>query len=167
MQTLLAQLFSRYHREVYLYLYSLSHDADLSEELAAETFLEVVKSLHRFRGDSDVKTWLFTIARRQWLGWLRKKGRHPETVLLDELLESGEPTPEGRLCTRSASERVRQLLSREPERTQRIFQLRLEGYSFREIADAVGVSENSARVIDFRVRSKLRETMKKEGFCDE
>lgn len=167
MQKLLEQLFAEYHQDIYFYLYGLSRDADLAEELTAETFLEVVKSLHRFRAESDVKTWLFSIARHQWLGWLRKKGRRPEVVLLDELLESQEPPPEHTLYTRSAAQRIQELLSAEPERTRRIVQLRLSGYSFHEIAAEIGVSESSARVIDFRARTKIRETMKKEGFCEE
>ncbi len=167
MQKLLEQLFAEYHQDIYRYLYGLARDGDLAEELTAETFLEVVKSLHHFRGEADVKTWLFSIARHQWLGWLRRKGRHPETVLLDELLESQEPPPEHSLCAKSAAERIQELLLAEPERTQRIVQLRLSGYSFHEIAAAVGVSESSARVIDFRARAKIRETMEKEGYCEE
>ena len=42
--------------------------------------------------------------------------------------------------------------------------MRLDGWSFREIGDAVGISENSARVIDHRVRMFLREALRKEGY---
>lgn len=61
-------------------------------------------------------------------------------------------------------ERIYSLLDKEPERTQRIVLMRLEGYSFYEIGTAVGISENSARVIDFRAKTKIRQILKKEGF---
>lgn len=73
MKELLKKLFIDYYKEIYTYLYSLSHDASLSEELASEVFLEVVKSVADFRGESDIKTWLFSIARHKWYAYLRQK----------------------------------------------------------------------------------------------
>ena len=73
MRRLLEELFRTYHNDVYRYLYSLSHDASLSEDLASEVFLKVVKSIGTFRGESDIKTWLFSIARHEWYDYLRKK----------------------------------------------------------------------------------------------
>ncbi len=69
MKKLLAELFETYHKDIFTYLYSLSRDASLSEDLTSEVFLEVVKSIATFRGESDVKTWLFTIARRRWFAY--------------------------------------------------------------------------------------------------
>lgn len=166
MDDLMHQIFDRYHRDVYLYLYSLSRDASLSEDLTSEVFLEVIKSFHRFRGESDVKTWLFSIARHLWFGYLRKKKRQPQLELLDEILESRSPTPEARLCDAAAADRVWALIRQEPERTQRILLLRLEGLSFHEIAQSCGISDSAARVIDFRAKAKIRETLKKEGYVD-
>jgi RNA polymerase sigma-70 factor (ECF subfamily) len=40
----------------------------------------------------------------------------------------------------------------------------MEGFSFREIGQRVGVSENSARVMEFRLRNKLRKILEEEGF---
>lgn len=53
MRRLLEELFSKYYKDVYTYLYSLSRDPSLSEDLAQEVFLEVVKSIAAFRGESD------------------------------------------------------------------------------------------------------------------
>ncbi len=160
MEKLLNELFSRYQREVFAYLFSLCHDADLSEELTADTFFEAVKSLHRFRGDADEKTWLFSVACHRWYHYLQKH-RQPAVPLDEELLPAG-PSPEEVVCCRETARRVQELLAREPERTRTIVQLRLLGLSFREIGQKVGVTENSARVIDFRARTRLRETLKKE-----
>ena len=73
MKQLLAELFEKYYIDVYTYLYSLCHDASLSEDLASDVFLEVVKSISTFRGQSDIKTWLFSIARHRWFAYLKKK----------------------------------------------------------------------------------------------
>ena len=58
MEELLREVFTAHYRDVYGYLYSLSRDAALSEDLASEVFLEAVRSISGFRGESDVKTWL-------------------------------------------------------------------------------------------------------------
>lgn len=100
MRELMQALFERYQRDVYLCLFSLCHDAALAEELTADTFLAVVQSLHRFRGDSDEKTWLFSVARHRWYHYLRKKKQEPTDVLAAEYgtlhltVESEETTAE-------------------------------------------------------------------------
>ena len=161
------ELFERYYQDVYRYLYSLCRDASLSEDLASETFLEVVRSIGSFRGASDVKTWLFSIARHRWFRYLRRQKREPLTEILTEFLENpGKPT-EQVILDRAMAQRIWEILDGEPERTRRIVSLRLEGMSFYEIGQAVGISENSARVIDFRAKARIRTKLQKEGFLDD
>ena len=167
MRRLLEELFSTYYKDVYHYLYSLSRDASLSEDLAQEVFTDVITSVTSFRGDSEVKTWLFSIARNKWYSWLRRKNRQPETEILTEFLESSAQTPEDHYQMKELAERIDQLLEKEPERTQKIVLLRLKGLSFFEIGNETGVSENSARVIDFRTKTKIRQILKKEGYTYE
>lgn len=167
MQELLQQLFAAGYKDVYLYLYSLCRDAALAEELAAETFLEAVRSIGGFRGEADPKTWLFSIARHRWQHWCRTQSRRPQTEELSELLTSAENSPEMRAADRELAGRIRELVNNEPPRTQGILKMRLEGYSFHEIGKQYGISENSARVIEFRTKNKIREILKKEGYADE
>ena len=163
MRKLLESLFHTYYNDIYRYLFSLTRDAALSEDLTSETFLEVLTSLAGFRGRSDIRTWLFTIARRRWIAHLRRKKRTPETETLSLLLESPLPGPEEQALSREWTDRLARLIAREPPRTQSILRQRLEGRSFYEIAQTHDISENSARVIFFRARQRLKETLEKEG----
>ncbi len=167
MHGLLEKLFAVHYKDVYNYLYSLSRDASLSEDLAQEVFLEVVKSVATFRGEASMKTWLFSIARNRWYTYLRKKHRQPETEALTEFLPASGHTPEEQYQNQEMAERIYALLGGEPERTQRIVLMRLEGRSFFEIGQAVGISESSARVIDFRAKTRIRNILTKEGFTCE
>lgn len=167
MRRLLEELFRTYHNDVYRYLYSLSHDASLSEDLASEVFLKVVRSIGTFRGEADIKTWLFSIARHEWYDYLRKKNRQIRTEAMTELFESMDLGPEARYHTQEIIRRIYRLLEQEPERNRNIVLMRLDGYSFYEISQKYGISESSARVIDFRTKDKLRKILKKEGFTDE
>ena len=167
MREILEELFRYSYQDVWRYLFSLCRDPALAEELAAETFLEAVTSIGSFRKDSDIKTWLFSIARHRWFAYLRKKGRTPPVEeLTDRILAPGK-TPEEAWLRKELEDRVEALLSKEPERTAAVLKLRAEGCSFREIADKFGITENSARIIDFRARTKLRRILTEEGYCYE
>lgn len=167
MRKLMEQLFSLYYRDVWQYLYSLSRDAALSEELASETFLEAVSSIATFRSEADVKTWLFSIARHRWYRWLRKQGKTPVMEELTDLIAAPGKAPEEEFIRREMTNRILQLLEQEPQRTKNIVLLRAEGYSFREIAKKWGITENSARVTDFRARMKIRRILMEEGYTYE
>lgn len=160
MADLMHEIFVLYYKDVYGYLYGLCRDALLAEDLASETFLEAVKSVSRFRGEADAKTWLFSIARNRWYAYLRKKKRQVQTVEQDETLPGGENPAENAEAS-ELSEEIRALLSHEPERTRNVVLMRLEGYSYYEIAKKYGISESSARVIDFRARAKIRKELEK------
>lgn len=164
------ELFSAYYKDIYRYLYSLCRDVSLAEDLTSEVFLEVVKSINSFRAESDVKTWLFSIARYRWLNYLRKKKRTIQTAELDELTEREHPnivSAEKTMLDRELVERIYAIINEERERPREVALLRIDGYSFYEIGKRLGISENSARVIFFRTREKIRETLKKEGLYNE
>ncbi len=167
MKRLLEELFQSHYADIYRYLYSLSRDADLSEELTAQVFLEVVKSIALFREEADIRTWLFSIARHCWYRYLRKKKDNCSLEELPgELMAPGKSLEEG-YADREAVRRIFAILDGEPERTRKIVLLRLEGHSFRAIGVRMGISENSARVIDFRAKQKVRRILEEEGFVYE
>ena len=166
MREVLKELFANHYQDVYTYLYGLSRDVSLSEDLASETFLAAVKSIGGFRGESDVKTWLFAIARHKWFAHLRRKKRRAEAEALLEFYDRPGPGTDEAYEDRALAEKIYALLEEEPERTRGVVLMRLEGYSFYEIGAAYGVSESSARVIDFRAKAKIRSILKKEWFDD-
>lgn len=85
-------LYKEYFSTVYKYLYSLSRDKELSEELTQETFCRAIKTLNNFREDCKVSVWLCQIAKYCWYEELRK--RKPNIALNfdipDYVLESIE-----------------------------------------------------------------------------
>ncbi|MCR4894221.1 MAG: RNA polymerase sigma factor [Eubacteriales bacterium] len=160
------KLFSDHYRDICSYLFSLTHDVHLSEDLSSETFLEALRSISSFRGESDVKTWLFSIARHRWMRYLRRKKREPAEVMAEEYIRDAHGDALKECEEHLTAERIMELLGKEPERTRDIVLMRLYGYSFHEIASKHGISESSARVIDFRAKEKLREKIKEEGYFD-
>lgn len=168
MNKLLNQIFRDYYQDVYRYLLSLSHNADLSEELTSDVFLSVVISFGRFRGDSDVKTWLFAIARNKYITYLRKKKSDIRLETFSEFIEdSFSYSSEDKVLIKEVYDRIIELLAKEDEKTEDIVLMRTDGYSFYEIAKKYGISENSARVIFHRAKERIKENLKKEGYSYE
>lgn len=162
MKQLLAELFEKYFIDVYTYLYSLCHDASLSEDLASDVFLEVVKSISTFRGQSDIKTWIFSIARHRWFAYLKKKNRQVQTESIHDLYDTTELGTTDDV--NEVAELIQVLLSSESALTRNVVQMRIDGYCYYEIASKHKISENSARVVYFRAKAKIRKYLEKEGF---
>lgn len=160
-------IYEQYKQDVFQYLVSITHNVSLSEDLTSETFLAAIGALSRFEGNSDVKTWLFSIARHKWYEHLRKEKPMESMSHFITNYMSEESEPDQIVTQNDIIERILELLSKENTRTKSIVMLRIEGYSFYEIARKYGISESSARVIDFRAKKKLKETLTKEGFYNE
>ncbi|WMJ23787.1 RNA polymerase sigma factor [Paludicola sp. MB14-C6] len=154
------ELYVRNKQDVYYYLMSLTHNPTLSEDLLSETFLNAIKSLPNFKGDSTIKTWLFSIARNLWLQNLRKQ---KPTLEYDDLLELYVTDSfEERYIAKQAITRLQELLLTKDGNMQKVFQMRVDGYSYHEIATKLHISESSARVIDFRIKKWLKATLQEE-----
>lgn len=154
-------LYREYKQDIYNYLLSLSHNPILSEDLVSETFVKAIYSIGNFNGQSSLKTWLFGIARHLWLQSLRKERNTVEySDLLGLYITDSIPQ---NLLMKEIVNRVFELLKTKDEQTQKIIGMRIEGISYYQISEDVGVSENSARVIDFRTKRWLKAALQKEG----
>lgn len=159
---LLKQIYEEYKQDVFKYLVSLTHDISLSEDLVSETFLGALKSLHKFRGQSTIKTWLFSIARNKWYEHLRKE---KATLSLDDLSYNyllSESDLDDSIIKKELSNKILTLLDSESPRTKDVVLMRIEGYSYFEIGKKHNISESSARVIDYRTKKKIKNILAKE-----
>ena len=65
-------VYQEHSHMVYRYLLSLTHDADLAEELTQETFFRAMKAIHKFKGECQLGTWLCQIAKHTYFSWKKK-----------------------------------------------------------------------------------------------
>ncbi|MDU2198351.1 MAG: RNA polymerase sigma factor [Peptostreptococcaceae bacterium] len=159
---LLKKIYEEYKQDVFKYLVSLTHDTSLSEDLVSETFLGALKSLHKFKGESSIKTWLFSIARNKWYEYLRKEKFN---ISIDDLAYNyilSESDLDDVLIKKELYNKIINLLKSEPPRTEDIILMRIKGYSYFEIGKKHNISESSARVIDYRAKKKIKEILIKE-----
>lgn len=147
-------LYQKYKQDIYHYLLYLCKDPSLAEDLMSETFLKAFTSLHQLKKEDQIKTWLFTIARNVFLSECRKK---KVTISYEDYMDQFIKEPR----TQDISF-IQELIKQKDNRTQQLFQMRLDGYSYAEIASTLNISENSCRVMDFRLKRWLKEELKKE-----
>lgn len=154
------KLYLEYKQDIYNYLLSITHNPTLSEDLLSETFVKAICSITNFKGNSSIKTWLFSIARHQWFQNLRKDKHAVEYNDLLEIYVKNSIFDS--FITKQIVVRIWELLKTKDEQTQKIVTMRVYGISYCEISEKTGISENSARVIDFRTKKWLKSILKKE-----
>ena len=148
----LEQFYQENYRVVYGYLYSLCGDRAWAEDLASETFLKAIIRIDSYDGSGKPSTWLCTIGKNLYLNERKRRRRH---VPLDSVVLAEESTMEEKYIDKQTAEAIRRLSKELDETKQQLFAMRLNGMSFRDIGEALGKSENWARVTFFRVRNEI------------
>jgi len=167
-------LANRHEQRVYsLALRMLRHEQD-AEDVTQQTFLSAVEHLAGFREEASFSTWLLRIASHAALKVIRKK-KGLNTVSLEEATEVSEdvnsiPHPEfiadwrqspEELVERNETRRLLdEALAQLDEKHRLVFLLRdVEGFSVKETADALGLTEANTKVRLLRARLQLRELL--------
>lgn len=117
------------------------------EELVQDTFVRAFSSMDSFRGESTLRTWLFTIERRLMLDRRRSERRQRTTVPVEPWDAVTEYDALDAMLAEEAESRVRKAVEALSPTQKEVFALRVEqGMSYKEIAEIVGTTEGAARV---------------------
>ena len=162
------EIYRRHAQTVYRFLLSQCRDADLAEELTAETFYQAYVHIGQFRGECRVETWLCQIAKHLYWDELKRRRRHPE-ISVEALAQAGEEPPdtgqlpEISLVRRESYVSIHKAIHSLREPYREIFLLRtLSELSFREIGEIFDRTENWARVTYYRAKVMLAERLEEE-----
>ena len=162
-----------YEKNVYNLALRMMGNAQDAEDMAQEAFLKAYNSLPGFRGDSKFSVWLYRIVSNVCLDQLRKKSKRP-TVSLSMEDEDGEETqldlpdtaqsPEELLEKKLTREAVRRGLAQLPEDARQILLLReIQGLSYEEIGEALGLEPGTVKSRIFRARKRLCAFLLEDG----
>lgn len=164
--TTFEMLYGEYYDRVYAFLYRLCADRSLTEDLVQETFLQAYVSFHRFRGECEVFTWLASIAKHVYFKYLKRNRLHLDSANLDVVvntycMEAGDP--EEIFHREYIKKMVRNMVREIPKKYRDVVLLRMYAeLPFSQIALALKISENSAKVIFFRAKKKMMEVLRNE-----
>ncbi len=157
------QLFREQRLRVHRTLYRILGSNREMEDLVQEVFIEVFRSLDRFRGDAKLATWIARISSRVAMAHIGR--RKPPSQSLDSVPEvaAREPSAEQVAVVREAAERLYRALDR-VEAVQRIaFALHvIEGLPLREVADVMEASLVATKSRVWRARRELERRASKD-----
>jgi RNA polymerase sigma-70 factor, ECF subfamily len=157
-------LFARHHVRVYRFVLRLLRDEMAAEDVIGEVFLDVWRQASRFEGRSAVSTWLIAIARFKALSLLRKRRDEALDEQTAEAIEEPSDDPERAIAKQDKGEKLRQCLSGLSREHREIIDLvYYHEKSVEEVAQIVGIPENTVKTRMFYARKKLGELCKSAG----
>ena len=146
--------------KLYTFFVMKTSNITVAEDLTQDVFYEASKTIHQFKGNSTISTWLFSIARHLLAKYYRSKKY--ERALNEQLGNSTERV----ISTETAYEIkedllfLQQYIAKLDEIAKEIVLLRLYGeLSFADIGELIGKSDNYARVTYFRAKQKIMKEM--------
>lgn len=156
------KMYEKYSKIIYKYIFCLTKNHELSEEIVQDTFLVAVKNIDKFEGNSKLSTWLCAIAKNIYYKKL-KKNKKIKNVAIDELNNvTSENFIEDIVCEKEKKLEIVKNIQKLDEETKNVMYLRIYAeLSYEEIADVMGKTSSWARVIFFRGKEKLKENYKK------
>jgi RNA polymerase sigma-70 factor (ECF subfamily) len=167
------KLVIEYEKSVYNIALRMTGNSEDASDMTQEAFIKAYNSLQSFRGDSKFSVWLYRIATNVCLDFLRSKSRKPtvslsvednegEEVQLDVADES--QSPELLLDRQMTRESVRRGLDTlSPEYRQILLLREIQGLSYDEISQALGLEVGTVKSRIFRARKKLCTFLLQDG----
>lgn len=167
-------LVDRYSGDVYALLFRLTENQEDARDLTQDTFLKALRSIKGFRGDSELKTWLYRIAinesRNRFRWWKRR--RRDSTISLDATIGNSDLTiaetladisisPENATLRHERETAIRSALaSMSVNYREAILLCDIEGLSYDETASALGIGIGTVKSRISRGREELRRRLK-------
>ncbi len=159
--------------EIYGLLYRLTENSEEARDLTQETFLRAFQNIDRFRGEADLKTWIYRIAinqaRNRWRWWRRRRrdatisldatqGRSTQT--LSETLPESTDNPEQQALAREREVALRGALRKLSRAYRETVVLRdIEGFSYEDIATTLNINVGTVKSRLARGRQELRKRL--------
>jgi RNA polymerase sigma-70 factor (ECF subfamily) len=153
-----------YRHDVHNFVHRMTGDASIAEEITQETYLRAVGAIGGFEGRSELKTWLFAIAKHEVYRHTREKKKDLRKLIA--LREAENAAPRGEVSDRYEEELyieqikngcLHSLLGCLPFSQRCAFTLNvLNGLSIEETAATLGKTENAARILISRAKATIK-----------
>jgi RNA polymerase sigma-70 factor (ECF subfamily) len=162
-----------YHTSIFHVAYRMLGDTAEAADVVQEIFLKVFRNINGFKGEAALKTWIFRIAFSEILNRLRwwKRRHRFSTISLDDnhngngngngyQLSDSHPTPEQALQYKERELAIQQALGKLSNDHRSIIILRdIQGFSYGEIADVLGISTGTVKSRLARARADLKRSL--------
>ena len=170
-QAAFSLLIDDYQQKVFHTCISFVPNKEDAEDIAQEVFLEVYKSIGKFKGNSKLSTWIYKICTNKCLEFIRKKNAKKRLVFIQRILGNEIPLDKTNFFTefnhpgillehKEQSETIYLAINTLPESQKTVFTLaKLDGKTYQEIAEITGKSMSSVESIMFRAKKNLQKKL--------
>ncbi len=151
------QIYEEYFETVNKYLFCLTHNNDISEELTQETFYKAVQKINTYKGKCKMSVWLCQIAKNLWYDQCRK---NKKVINIEENLfdVQAQESIESQVISNEEKISLYKKMQKLDEKTREVIYLRITvELSFKEITTILDKTENWARITFYRGKNKLKE----------
>lgn len=157
-------IYKKYCKCVYNFLYKLTNDIELSEELTQETFYTAIKKINTLNKKERIRTWLYQIAKNKWKDYLKKNKK--ANINLDENtienLVANYDIEEDMIAKDNIIEFYKKIHMLDIDTREIIYLKIIRNFTFKEISQILGKNEEWARTKFYRGKLKLKESLQDE-----
>jgi RNA polymerase sigma factor (sigma-70 family) len=167
------ELVDTYQDRVYNTVISIVQNAEDAEDVTQEVFIQVFRSIHNFKGESKLSTWLYRIATTRSLDLLRNRKSKKRFGFIQRLFGEGtEPLyeipdfnhPGVALDKKENAAKLFKAISMLPENQKAAFVLhKMENLSYQQVSEVMKTSVPAVESLMHRAKLNLRKILEKEG----
>lgn len=164
------QFVDAYEVQVFNTVLSLVQKREEAEDLAQEVFMEVFRSIGKFKGDSSLQTWVYRIATNKSLESIRKKKTAKRFAFLSSLFGAEQELlhhpvefdhPGVQVEKKEMAKILFQAISKLPENQRAAYTLaQVEGLSYEEVAAVLETTKSSVESLLFRAKGNLKKVLR-------
>lgn len=160
------QVVEQYHKMVFRTALGFLHQREDAEDLTQEVFIRAYRSWERFRGDSEVSTWLYRITVNLSLSYINTKSRRSLIQIGEDFFHnllgrgSDDLNPHQQLERSEQDRRIASAIDSLPDKQRTAFVLsRIDELPQREVAAIMNTTEGSVEQLLIRARANLQKKL--------
>ncbi|OZU90077.1 RNA polymerase sigma factor SigX [Virgibacillus indicus] len=179
MKVVFEEIYEKYHRDLFQFIFYIVKDKQLTEDLVQDVYVKVLKSYSSFRRESSEKTWLFSIARHVTIDYFRSQNRKRKRFMeffdwnkKGEIIQDQNPMPDEIAIQSEAMQTIYNNLDKcTPDQKSVLILRYIQSFSIKETAEILNFTESKVKTTQHRALNALRkfltEEQEKGGDADE
>lgn len=162
-------LVRKYQSFVYALAYRFVPDREEALDIAQEAFIKAIRHIHKFREESSLRTWLYSITKNVALSWIKQKKRKNfvsgTQAMVADVKSTEDYEPDKQFAVNELSTLIHHIIAELPEKQREVFLLRyVEELSYEEISAMTGTSIGGLKANFFHAIKKIGDKLREYGY---
>jgi len=157
-------LMDTYSQPLFTLAYSMVHQRQDAEDIVQDVFITVHKSIHQFKAESSIRTWLYRITLNKTINFIKRQKMNRLQIGFEQLFNvySNDDSPSGRIELDETSLLLHKIIDKLPVRQREAFVLyHYNEHSYGEISDIMKISNSAVESLLFRARRLFQDNFLK------